>query len=106
MNNGLVRKIVEEHQAKLGEEREWWDRRKASIKQGFMKELDAEGSGSAAAGGAAGPKSEGPNPATAGPQVSDDDAVMVEADESVAATANTGGGGGGGGGKKKKKGKK
>jgi translocation protein SEC66 len=103
MNNGLVRKIVDEHQAKLGEEREWWDRRKASIKQGFMKELDAEGSGSAAAG----PKSEGPNPATAGPQASDDDAVMVEADDSAAATANTGGGGGGGGGgKKKKKGKK
>ncbi|RMJ22480.1 translocation protein Sec66 [Aspergillus sp. HF37] len=109
MNNGLVRKIVDEHQAKLGEEREWWDRRKASIKQGFMKELDAEGSGSVAAGGAGAAKGEGLNPGTTGPQTSDDDAVMVEADETAAgstASANTGGGGGGGGGKKKKKGKK
>lgn len=109
MNNGLVRKLVDEHQKKLGEEREWWNRRKARIQEGFMKELDAEGSGPAATGSAgAAAKGENwtptpnpnPNP-TPAPQVSDDDAVMVEAVD-PAAGSNVAGGGG----KKKKKGKK
>ena len=44
MNNNIVRQRIETHQSKLAEEREWWDRKKANIKDGFMKELDAEGS--------------------------------------------------------------
>lgn len=42
MNNNLLRERIEAHQAKASAERQWWDNRKTSIKEGFMKELDAE----------------------------------------------------------------
>lgn len=114
MNNAALRKIIDEHQSKLPEEREWWDRKRSSIQEGFMKELEGEGSAKAekAESGPAAKSSEGTKSAegavpTPPVQGSDDDAVLVEADESAAGTGNAGGsGGGGGGGKKKKKGKK
>lgn len=109
MNNAALRKIIDDHQSKLPEEREWWDRKRSSIQEGFMKELEGEGSSSAKAeGGPTAKNLEGTKAAegaVSNPPVqgSDDDAVLVEADESAAGTGNAGGGGGG---KKKKKGKK
>lgn len=131
MNNNLLRERIEAHQAKASEERQWWDRRKTSIKEGFMKELDAEESDAKAesptttttsasapapaAGATTTPISSASGiktpessdvPSTTG---SDDDAVLVEAEgqqsgNTTGTPVNTGGGGGGG--KKKKKGKK
>lgn len=60
-----------ELQSKVEEEREWWERRKKGISEGFMKELDNEASmsgsrkGSVAAG-------------STQRSSSDDDAVLVE----------------------------
>lgn len=104
MNNAALRKIIDEHQSKLPEEREWWDRKRSNIQEGFMKELDGEGGSSAKTENI--PTSKSPEGAvpTLPVQGSDDDAVLVEADESAAGSGNATGGGGGG--KKKKKGKK
>lgn len=106
LNNDLYRARVAEHQEKVAEEREWWDKKKSSIQEGFMKELnEEEGSTPAqrpvtpakAAEGASAPAS-----APAGSvQGSDDDAVLVEAESSVNRPASPASGGGG----KKKKGK-
>ncbi|BCR90807.1 Sec63 complex subunit SEC66 [Aspergillus chevalieri] len=123
MNNNIIRQRIETHQSKLAEEREWWDRKKTSIQEGFMKELDAEGSTATTTT----TKTEPPRPSSssganttaentttptsstggvktpessAAPSVaSDDDAVLVEADAQPGNTTP-------GGGKKKKKGKK
>lgn len=103
MNNELYRRRMNEQQEKLAEEREFWNKKKASIQEGFMKELN-EGSTPAvettapskAPESAAGP----PAPSVQG---SDDDGVLVEADTSGITPVS--GKGGGGGGKKKKKGK-
>lgn len=95
MNNDLYRKRMHEHQSKLAEERAFWDKKKASIQEGFMKELgSSEGSGAAAA-----KASEAAATTSAAPSVqSDEDAVLVEA-ESVNTPVS-------GGKKKKGKGKK
>jgi translocation protein SEC66 len=91
MNNDLYRKRLHEHQSKLAEEREFWDKKKASIQEGFMKELDEPVE-------AAATKAPEPAATSAAPSVpSDEDAVLVEA-ESVNSHA--------GGKKKKGKGKK
>lgn len=91
MNNDLYRKRLDEHQSKLAEEREFWDKKKASIQEGFMKELDEPVE-------AAATKVPGAAATSAAPSVpSDEDAVLVEA-ELVNAH--------GGGKKKKGKGKK
>ncbi|EAU38685.1 conserved hypothetical protein [Aspergillus terreus NIH2624] len=111
MNNVIYRERMEFHQAKVAEEKEWWEKKKASIQEGFMKELDEEEQGSAkksdaAEGAAATPTTGSSTPAVKTPESSaapsfvtgsDDDAVLVEADEQ---------GGAGTGSKKKKKGKK
>lgn len=122
MNNNIIRQRIETHQSKLAEEREWWDRKKASIQEGFMKELGAEGSSattttktepprpsSSSGANATADNTTTPTSSTAGvktpessaaPSVaSDDDAVLVEADGQAGNTTP-------GGGKKKKKGKK
>lgn len=103
MNNDIYRRKMNEHQEKLAEEREFWNKKKASIQEGFMKELN-EDSGSAAqttSATKAPEKTAAPAPSAQG---SDDDAVLVEADASGATAVS--GGGGGGGKKKKGKGKK
>ncbi|KAJ5204117.1 uncharacterized protein N7498_004996 [Penicillium cinerascens] len=93
MNNDLYRKRMDDHQSKLAEERAFWDKKKASIQEGFMKELDTpEESGAAAAKA---PEAAVTSTSAAPSVQSDEDAVLVEA-ESV----NTPGSGG-----KKKKGK-
>jgi translocation protein SEC66 len=84
-SNQLIRKRMEELQATQESEREWWDRKKATIQSDFMKELDEDPAKAAKS-------------TPAGSRASDDDAVLVEAggpaDKSGAA------------GSKKKKGKK
>ncbi|KAL6239390.1 Pre protein translocase subunit Sec66-domain-containing protein [Aspergillus navahoensis] len=123
VNNAIVRERLENHQKKLDEEKAWWEKKKASIQEGFMKELDAEKPGAvttdAAAAtaaaqvaedrkGAVEPEASTPAaaPAAAPPAPtvteSDDDAVLVEADEQAGSAGQKSLGGG----KKKKKGKK
>lgn len=109
LNNDLYRVRVAEHQEKVREEREWWDKKKSSIQEGFMKELneeekekEKEGSTQVPATTAKGGESVPVAVAAASVQGSDDDAVLVEADPSV----NSPGSPSGGGKKKKGKGKK
>ncbi|KAK2741026.1 translocation protein S66 [Myotisia sp. PD_48] len=82
--NNAVRNELEEIQSSVAEERAWWDRRKASIQEGFMKELEQEGSVASSLG------------ENSTRLISDDDAVLVDAGGPAVST----------GGKKKKKGKK
>lgn len=89
-SNIVFRQRIEEYQSKVGEEREWWDRKKASIQEGFMKELEYEESSK---------KTTTQSSTTAG---SDDDAVLVEAGDPAVTGTETGSPSG----KKKKKGKK
>jgi translocation protein SEC66 len=109
LNNALFRERLQSYQNKLAEEREWWDKKKASIQEGFMKELDAESSAAtkseqatstttttSSTPGTKTPESSAA-PSTAAP--SDDEAVLVEA-------ADTAAGGSSSASKKKKKGKK
>ncbi|OOQ84599.1 putative translocation protein (Sec66) [Penicillium brasilianum] len=108
LNNDLYRVRVAEHQEKVKEEREWWDKKKSSIQEGFMKELNEEekekegGLKSTAQLPATPAKSGESEPVTvaaASVQGSDDDAVLVEAHPSVKSPGSPSGGG------KKKKGK-
>ncbi|KAL1982292.1 hypothetical protein VTN96DRAFT_1450 [Rasamsonia emersonii] len=89
-SNIVFRQRIEEYQSKVGEEREWWDRKKASIQEGFMKELENEESSK---------KTTTQSSTTAG---SDDDAVLVEAGGPAVTGTETSSPSG----KKKKKGKK
>ncbi|PYI06246.1 pre protein translocase subunit Sec66 [Aspergillus sclerotiicarbonarius CBS 121057] len=105
LNNAIYRERMEKHQAKLEEEKQWWDKKK----EGFMKELDpesasastAEGkkveasaSGSESGSGEATPATKTPESSGAPPSVagSDDDAVLVEKDEQAAAAGGNKGG--------------
>ncbi|PYH77818.1 putative translocation protein [Aspergillus uvarum CBS 121591] len=113
LNNDLYRERMEKEQAKLEEERKWWEKKKANTQEEFMKELDAEAANATpsrkqsessapaaaaaatpttptATSGAATPNSSTPAIKTpesssgAPPSVagsSDDDGVLVEADE-------------------------
>jgi translocation protein SEC66 len=83
-SNQLIRKRMDELQATQESEREWWDRKKASIQSDFMKELDQEPAAAKSA--------------PAGSRASDDDAVLVEAGGPADKSGVAGG--------KKKKGKK
>jgi len=99
-NNNVFRQRIHEFQQKASEEREWWGRKKASIQEGFMIELEQEElSAKAARDNKTTPLNQASQTATTTTSVtgSDDDAVLVEAEAPVA-TPN--------GGKKKKKGKK
>ena len=92
VNNTSVRQKVAEVQAQAKADREWWDRKRASIQNDFMKELDAGASASSR-----------PNTSVGEKLGSDEDAVLVEAGGPAATGSATGGGKGGG---KKRKGKK
>ncbi|KAL2869957.1 Sec63 complex subunit SEC66 [Aspergillus lucknowensis] len=112
VNNALIRERIEKHQKKLEEEKAWWDKKKANIQEGFMKELDAEkgvdSTKPAAPVAVESKKVDAPAAASAPPAPtvteSDEDAVLVEADDQPAASAAVQKSPGGG--KKKKKGKK
>ncbi|OJJ63198.1 hypothetical protein ASPSYDRAFT_117942, partial [Aspergillus sydowii CBS 593.65] len=94
VNNAIVRERLEKHQSKLDEEKAWWGKRKATIQEGFMKELDAEkpaivsatattAAAAAATDVAEEKKSAASAAAPPAPTVteSDEDAVLVEADD-------------------------
>ncbi|OAX85441.1 hypothetical protein ACJ72_00166 [Emergomyces africanus] len=89
--NGLLRDEIEEIQSTVKEEKEWWDKKKASIQEGFMKELEQGSSSSAKQTGS------GSGSAQNKLNSSDDDAVLVESGGPAAS---------GVGKNKKKKGKK
>lgn len=89
--NNLFRQRIDEYQSKVGEEVEWWTRRRAEIQEGFMKELDAEKGVTTTTpaapvvtpAAAATPLKSEPAAAAAPPSVtavSDDDGVLVEAE--------------------------
>ncbi|KAL3475339.1 Pre protein translocase subunit Sec66-domain-containing protein [Aspergillus californicus] len=120
-NNAVVRERIEKHQKKVEEEKAWWEKKKASIQEGFMKELDAEtttttgssqtqAQAQTAASAAAAVVTEVKKVEVQAPTAptvteSDEDAVLVEADDQGAAAQKSPGAGGSSG-KKKKKGKK
>ncbi|KAJ5902399.1 translocation protein (Sec66) [Penicillium taxi] len=81
MNNDLYRQRMSEHQDKVSEERKWWDNKKASVQESFMKELNDEKTGSSAASKA--PESISPAAPTSIAQASDDEPVLVEAEASA-----------------------
>ena len=89
--NALIRQRVAELQAQAKTDREWWDKKKASIQSEFMKELDEDSAKSTRQIAATGEK-----------VVSDEDAVLVEG----GGPASTGSLAGTKGGTKKRKGKK
>lgn len=65
MNQAIVRNRIDEVQAQVKVEREWWEKRRATIESDFMKELDGVPAGAKAT--------------TPGEKVpSDEDAVIVE----------------------------
>ena len=90
-SNAIIRKRVDEIQAQGKVDREWWDKKRASIQTEFMKELNE---------GAAASK-----PTTSGGEKvgSDEDTVLVEGGGS---SATTGVNAGTKGGTKKRRGKK
>ncbi|KAF2096671.1 hypothetical protein NA57DRAFT_67330 [Rhizodiscina lignyota] len=94
-NNAMIRKRMDELQAQATAEKEWWEKRKATIQTNFMKELDEEKSASTLSPTARSVASPTGTSAT-GKSVSDDDAVIVESGGPKESQ---------GGGKKKKKGK-
>lgn len=90
MNNDIYRKRMDEQQGKMEEERQWWAKKKTSIQEGFMKELNETSSAAAPASAnkTAGNTPKSPETASTTPapgasvQGSDDDAVLVEAETS------------------------
>ncbi|CAI7612020.1 unnamed protein product [Penicillium glandicola] len=87
MNNDIYRKRMEDQQTKLEEERQWWSKKKTSIQEGFMKELN-EGSATPTDAAKTTNTTKPTEAASTTPaasasvQGSDDDAVLVEAETS------------------------
>lgn len=67
--NTLFRKRLDDIQAKTENEKEWWEKRRASIQSDFMKELDKEAEAKAS-------KVAFPTKSTS--VVSDEDAILVQ----------------------------
>ncbi|CAI7650810.1 unnamed protein product [Penicillium pancosmium] len=105
MNNEIYRQRIKEHEDTLEEERVWWEKKRTSVKESFMKELNEDETSSpqtqsqtqspAVKSSETAPAT--PAKAAASVQGSDDDAVLVEADPSSNQASPSGG--------KKKKGK-
>lgn len=95
-NNHMIRKRMDELQSQVAAEKEWWDKRKATIQSDFMKELDQEGHKSALASPTSVASSGAGTAKTGTSGGSEDDTVLVEANGPKDQQ---------GGGKKKKKGK-
>ncbi|KAG5304886.1 translocation protein [Histoplasma capsulatum G186AR] len=89
--NTFLRKKIEDIQSTVKDEREWWDKKKARIQEGFLKELEMDPSAKQTGSGS--------QPTPLKQNSSDDDAVLVESGGPAA-------GSGGSGKNKKKKGKK
>ncbi|EEQ35026.1 Translocation protein S66 [Microsporum canis] len=96
--NNMARADIRALQNTVTEEKGWWDHKRASIQEGFMKELEQEKAGttesSRTKGGSTGENTQ---------LGSDEDAVLVDAASSTTGSTT---GSVSGGGKKKKKGKK
>ncbi|GAM82136.1 hypothetical protein ANO11243_001150 [Dothideomycetidae sp. 11243] len=85
-NNQLAKARMEELQAKVDEERDWWDARKKGIQEGFMKELDVDSAANSA------PATATTTPAKPAPKIgSDDEAVLVEAGGPAGSQGQSGG---------------
>ena len=95
-SNIIIRKRVDDIQAKAKAETEWWEKKRATIQSEFMKELN-EGSEDPTAP-AATPQKQSAPAVTAEKGGSDEDTVIVEGGGPAAAGAK--------GSAKKKKGKK
>ena len=95
--NNMARTDIKALQATVTEEKEWWDRKRASIQEGFMKELEQEKSGTTESS-----KTKGGSTGDNTQPGSDEDTVLVD----VASSTGSAAGSVSGGGKKKKKGKK
>ena len=69
-SNAIIRQKVDEIQAQAKVDREWWDKKRASIQSEFMKELDEGTSASTSTS----------RPTTSGGEKigSDEDTVLVE----------------------------
>ncbi|CAI7571891.1 unnamed protein product [Penicillium bialowiezense] len=97
MNNEIYRKRMEEQASKVEEERKWWDKKKTSIQEGFMKELEEDSSATKTTAStttttttAKDAETPTPSPAPgASIQGSDDDAVLVEAEAASSAASST-----------------
>lgn len=74
-NNNVYRERMNEQQGKLAEERAWWDKKKATIQEGFMKELDEDSVTKPV-------QATVPASAAAPAPGSDEEAVLVEAENS------------------------
>jgi translocation protein SEC66 len=74
--NTVLRKRLDDIQSQTTAEKEWWEKRRASIEAGFMKELDSAPSSNA-------------KTSTSGIKtVSDEDSVVVETASSKKKKAN------------------
>ncbi|CAG8947284.1 unnamed protein product [Penicillium salamii] len=93
LNNEIYRKRMEEQASNVEEERKWWDKKKTSIQEGFMKELEEDSSATKTTPASTTTKdldtasTTSPAPG-ASVQGSDDDAVLVEA-ENTSSTPNS-----------------
>ena len=68
MNHTILRQKIADVQAQVVSEREWWDKRRASIQSDFMKELDVNSAATSSS-----------KPTTPGERIgSDEEAVFVE----------------------------
>ena len=77
-NNALIRKRMDELQSQETAEKEWWDRRKATIQTDFMKELDEEHRSAMVSPTSTKSLASPTGTSSTTKTVSDDDAVIVE----------------------------
>ena len=101
--NQFLKKKLAAISATVPVEKEWWERIRESIKEGFMKELEEDASATAKPTSGVDRKMTSATGVGKGGS-SDEDAVLVETP--AAGALGAGGGGGGGGKGRKKKGKK
>lgn len=73
--NTILRKKVDDIQAQTDAEKEWWEKRRATISSDFMKELDAETPSLASPAATEGSSSKAPSVST-----TDEDTVLVDAE--------------------------
>lgn len=101
VNNELIREKLAEIQAEGKADREWWERKRATIQSEFMKELDQNTTPGSTSGSTPGPTSNALKSASnpAEKVGSDEDAVLVEGGGPASSGSAKGG-------TKKRKGKK
>lgn len=80
VNNGTIRQKILEIQEQAKSDREWWEKRRATIQSDFMKELGEETGSGSVPGSSSGPTSGGAKSSSAPAENagSDEDTVLVE----------------------------